>query len=103
MAAAVRARSEAVSHASPAWTERMDLAWRAPSPAAGPAPAHDAPWTPSAASKAIPKQGEDRPVATSPQQAPPPRLDASLVDRVAADVMRRVERQLRIARERRGL
>jgi hypothetical protein len=35
--------------------------------------------------------------------APPPVYDAAFVERLAEDVMRRVERRVRIERERRGM
>lgn len=46
--------------------------------------------------------------ATPPASAPPrtiatPTLDAAFVDRLAEDVMRRVEKRVRVERERRGL
>ena len=82
---------------------RADLVWRKPVAATEAAAAADAPHsaaTPTAPT-APPTFAVVAPQATSPAAALT--LDPALVDRLADEVLRRVERQTRIARERRGL
>jgi hypothetical protein len=103
---AAAAAREVRSHRPP------EIVWRRSSYAIGSAVAHVRPpvevqsvvsrvW-PSAAPT---QEAEARPTAT-PQRTSPLQfgdLDASLLDRLTDDVIRRVERRVRIERERRGL
>ncbi len=77
---------------------RADLVWRKTNPATATGDALDAP-APAPAARAAP-------FAAALSAAAPPaltRLDPALADRLADEVLKRVERQARIARERRGL
>lgn len=86
--------------ASPA---RVEMHWRQPGEsAAAPVAMRPAPetWSRPAASPAA--TGEVN-VPAHAQAAARPTLDRDTLDRLAEDVIRRVERQVRIERERRGL
>jgi hypothetical protein len=88
----------------------LDLAWRAPARAEGHDVSHDVESTPSSphihSERGAPSAAS---ASSSAMQSPTPRaleysqLPSALVDRLADDVLRRVERRVRIERERRGI
>ncbi len=78
------------------------MVWRAPRSTPGPALASPVSPAPAAAMPSAAGQAVDSPFLPG-AAAPATALDPGVAERLAQDVMRRIERNLRIERERRGL
>ena len=93
---------EALQRTAPlVWRQSGPRADALPTLARAPAPAMHESVVPHAASAMRDATPARAPVAAAPAPAMP-RLDAAFVDRLAEDVIRRVDRRARIERERRG-
>jgi len=106
---ALRARSIPATPASPQVashpaTRAIDLVWRRHAPTRNDESASQA-MPSAAAAPRSPARVETSPHTFASSQPPttPARLDPAITDRLADEVMKRVERQRRIERERRGL
>lgn len=93
------------AHTAARPSPEVDLVWRRPSPAAS--KPSDGPQvlqhSAASAAKPSPRTAAAKHPAATLDDTGPVRLDASTADRLADEVIKRVERQLRIERERRGL
>ena len=107
----VFAKSEPAKNSAsglPAWANKspVDLVWRAPSDKASPSVAratnsresmHTTAVTPSALTPPSASKTTERPIVCATA------LEPELADRLAADVIRRIDRRARIERERKGM
>ncbi|MBJ6127190.1 hypothetical protein [Microvirga splendida] len=101
-----RSRTDARESHLQATVQQISLDWRGPPAKAAPEPERA---QPSAAARTAPaEQGGQRTSEAGPSRALPrieavSQIEASVVDRLANDIMHRIERRARIERERHGL